>query len=247
MIKKIVITFSIICSFQLTAQTIPNKFIDFYEEIQMVEFGKKLEMLDAVIKKNPNEPWYYWMKASVYDLMNDDDKTLENYNKALVLNPEFSGAHASLARFLYNNDSTQLELALNHINKAIQLEPEDEFYHIDRGEIYLAMKKYDEAMKEADYALTLKDFDIMAAERFKIEVLHAQGKKEELKQFVKQHDLSMEGEFLGTKFALMLASVYEEMGENEKACMLYRGAAEPYLVMEEQIPEFISDKLGKCK
>lgn len=248
--RKFIFILSISFSFQIAAQTLPDQFVDFYHELEMVQFDQKFKMLDKAIKSAPNEPWYYWMIASVYDQKGDNDKAIENYEKSLKIDSNFSAGHASLGRLLrynYEEDTTKILQALEHINKAIKLEPKEDYYRIDRGYIYLLLGKFDLAENEANYTLNLLSFDIMAAEQLKIETLNLAGKKEELKEFVKQHDLSNEGEFLGTNFCVMLASVYEEMGEQNKACKLYHGAAEPYLVMEEEIPENISLKLKMCK
>ncbi|WP_300661480.1 hypothetical protein [Fluviicola sp.] len=248
--RKFIFILSISFSFQIAAQTLPDKFVDFYEELESVPFNEKFKILDKAIKNAPNEPWYYWMMASVYDLKGDNDKAIENFEKSLKIDANFSAAHASLSRLLrynYMEDTTKILQALEHINTAIKLEPKEDYYRIDRGYIYLLLGKFDLAENEANYALNLPDFDVMAAEQLKIETLNLAGKKEELKEFVKQHDLSNEGEFLGTNFCLMLASVYEEIGEQNKACKLYHGAAEPYLIMEEEIPEDISQKLKICK
>lgn len=248
--RSLIVIIAIISSLQIAAQTIPSKFVDFYEELEMVTYDKKFEMLDKAIKSSPNEPWYYWMAATVYDTKGDNDKAFKSYEKAIMIDPDFSGGHASFARFFryhYAEDTLLMSQALKHINQAIKLEPEEDYYRIDRGYIYLLLGKFDLAEKEADYALSLPEFDRMAAEQLKIETLNKAGKKKDLQEFVKQHDLSNEGEFLGTDFCLMLASIYEEIGEQNKACKLYKGAVEPYLIMEMEIPESISIKLKTCE
>jgi tetratricopeptide (TPR) repeat protein len=246
--KTLTIIFSITFVSQLFAQTIPNQLVDFYHEIEMLPYQKKFKKLNKAIKNNPNEPWYYWMTASSYEIMVNDEKTLENYEKALAIDSNFSGGHASLARFL-RDDSTKLELALKHINKAIQIEPKEDYYRNDRGEIYLALKKYDQAIIEADYLLSLsiEEFDPMVSYTLKMEILYAQRNKIELKKFLQQHDITNSANFLGTDFSIVLASLYEEMGEYEKACLLYQAATEPFIMMEEEIPVKISEKLKKCQ
>ncbi len=247
--NKLILLYSIVFCFQVAAQTIPNEYMELFDNVEMSPYEEKFKILDQAIQDNPNEPWFYWMTATVYDMQGNDEKVLENYNKALALDSNFSGGHASLSRFLrYNEEDTaNMKKALFHINKAIELEPDDDYYRIDKGYILLALEEFDLAEKEADYTLGLPDFDVMAAEQLKIEILEKSGKREELKAFVKVHDLSNDGEFLGTQFCLMLAALYEEMGDLTRACKLYRGAAEPYLMMDEKIPAFISSKLEMCQ
>lgn len=235
--------------FQLFAQMMPDKYNGLNNKINMVSFDEKFKMLDEAIEKEPNDPWYYWMKASVYDIKGEDKKVLENYEKALAINPNFSAGHGSLARFLrytYKEDMSKMNTALTHINIAIQLDPEEDYYRIDRGYIFLALKKFDLAEEEADRALTLPQFGMMEAEQLKIETLYASGKKEELTAFVKKHDLSDEGPLLDKNIAILVASIYEEIGDKEKACNLYNGIAQPYIMMDQKIPKDISAKLKKC-
>jgi tetratricopeptide (TPR) repeat protein len=204
-------------------------------------------LLDEAIESDPTEPWFYQEKGTIYYFKGEIDKSIENFNQALELDSNSSGSHALLARLVYSSDSTTYDLALKHINKAIQIEPENDHYHIDRAYIYLSLKNFEEANKEADYILSLNDFDRMAAERLKIETLYKSGNTTQLKAFIVEHDLSNEGEFLGTKFCLTLASIYHQVGEPDKACKLIRGAAEPYLMMEEEIPDFLVEQLDLCK
>lgn len=237
----------LLLAFQLEAQTIPEKYNDFYFELEELPYDKKFKKLDEAIKKNPSEPWFYQEKGSIYYFKGDIDKSIENYKKALEIDPNYSSTYALLARFIYMNDSTTYDIALEHINKAILLDPEDDFYHIDRGKIYLLLKRFDDADKEANYTLALEGFDVMAAEQLKIETLYQSGRMDELKTFIVKHDLSDEGEFLGIDFCVMLGSVYEELGDVDKACKLYHGAAEPFLMLDEEMPDYIVEKLKGCK
>jgi tetratricopeptide (TPR) repeat protein len=245
--KYLFILFLFVGSIQSKAQTIPDKYAGIFNQTYMVPYAEKFELLADFFKDNPNEPWYFWMQATIYNQMNNNEKALENYQKAIRLDPFFSGAHASLARFYYYNDSTKLDVALKHINKAIKLEPDDYHYRIDKGNIYFEMKKYEFALDEANYLLSLPNFDRNLAVKLKIQVLEVLGSTVELHQFVRDNDLSNDGEFLGTDFALMLASIYEDMDDQTRACKLYNGASEPYNIMGEELPSEIMKNIEKCK
>jgi tetratricopeptide (TPR) repeat protein len=232
--------------FQVSAQFMPEKFNDFYTELMISEPKQRAKKLDNAIKKEPNEPWYYWMAAEFQAIMGDDLQAQKSYEKAISVDPKFSGGYASLARFLVYKDSTQLDNALFHINKALQIEPNNGQYYVDRGSIYLELKEYDKAMRDAKSASTL-NADVIAVAHLKIKILHQASNKEELYQFVKQNDLSEEGSAFGTDFMLMLASVYEEMGEKDTACKLYRYTSEEYAMFDDDIPSHIAEKLKKCQ
>lgn len=233
-------------SFQVSSQYMPEKFNDFYNELMMSEPKKATKKLDQAIKKEPNEPWYYWMAAEFQVIMGDDAKAQKNYEKAIAVDPKFSGGYASLARFLAYKDSAQLDNALFNINKALQIEPNDGQYYIDRGSIYLELKEYDKAMRDANYAST-KDADPMRIDRLKIEILYQSGKTNELREFLDQTELSQIGMFIGVDLSIKIATIYEEMGEVGKACEILNGATESYTMFDQEIPNNLQEKLKNCK
>ena len=243
--KQFLIAILICTSSTIFSQTIPTKHIDFYQDIEMASFKRKIKMIDKAIKKNPNEPWFYWMKASTYEHF-DSKIAVVNYEKALSIDSNFSAGHASLARFLNGTDSTKREQALYHINKAIKLDSTDFYFHIDRGYIYLALKNYDLAEAEAKYILTLPEVDYLPPCQLLVETLYACGKRTELNEFILKYDLSQFGGFMDTNFDLLLGSLYEELGENDKACACFQSAAQPYSWMDEEIPADLVLKLKSC-
>jgi tetratricopeptide (TPR) repeat protein len=227
-------------------QNLPTKYIEFYQNLETETYENKFKILDKAIDKNPKEPWYYWMYANVYVQKNDENKALYYYEKALIIDSNFSEGHASLARFLYNADSKNLEKALSHINIAIKAEPNTSYYHIDRAEIYLKLKKYELAIEDANFELTIVDSDPNTAYQIIVKALYEQNKKNELFDLLRKYDLSQNPMF-GTDFGILLGDIYYEMGEKEKACNCFRAVAEPYEMMGEKLPEEIDKKIKACK
>lgn len=223
----------------------PDKFVDFQGKLDEVAYKEKFKLLKKAIKENPNEPWYYWMLASTYSLQEDGKNAIKNYEKSIELDSKFAAGHASLARYLYGNDSTQLDKALIHINKAISLEPKTDYFHVDRANIYLLKKDYDLAIKNANMELNLQNSDHYPAYEVIVNALYAQKKQTELTTFLKKTDMSRG--YYGTDFAMLLGNLYEKMKDYEKACRCYRMAAEPYEMMEEKVPANIELKLKNCK
>jgi tetratricopeptide (TPR) repeat protein len=223
----------------------PDKFVEFQYKLDELPFKEKFKLLKKAIKENPNEPWYYWMLASTYSLKEDGKNAIKNYEKSIEMDSKFAAGYASLARFLTDYDSTQLDKALIHINKAIALEPKTENFYIDRANIYLKKKEYDLAIKNANIALNLPEPDHYSAYEVIVNALYAQKKQSELTTFLKKTDMSRG--YYGTNFAMLLGSLYEKMKDYEKACNCYRMAAEPYEMMEEKIPANIELKLKNCK
>ena len=226
-------------------QNMPDKFVEFQYKLDEVPFKEKFKLLKKAINENPNEPWYYWMLASTYSLKEDGKNTIKNYEKSIEMDSKFAAGHASLARFLTDYDSTQLNDALMHINKAISLEPKTDNFYIDRANIYLKKKEYDLAMKNANIALNFPDPNYYPAYEVIVTALYAQKKQTELTAFLKKTDVSQG--YYGPDFAMFLGGLYEKMSDSKKACNCYRMAAEPYEMMEEKIPANIELKLKNCK
>jgi tetratricopeptide (TPR) repeat protein len=226
-------------------QVMPDKFVEFQYKLYEVPMEEKFKLLKKAIKENPKEPWYYRMLANTYEFESDTKNVVKYYEKSIELDSKFAAGHANLARYLTGNDSTQLDKALMHINKAIALEPKTDHFHIDRANIYLKKKDYDLAIKNANMELNLPDPDPYPAYEVIVTALYAQKKQTELTSFLKKIDVSQG--YFGPDFAMLLGGLYEKMKDYEKACNCYRMAAEPYEMMEEKIPTNIELKLKNCK
>jgi tetratricopeptide (TPR) repeat protein len=227
------------------SQVMPDKFVEFQYKLYEVPMKEKFKLLKKAIKENPNEPWYYWMLANTYEFESDTKNVVKYYEKSIELDSKFAAGHANLARYLTGNDSTQLDKALMHINKAIALEPKTDHFHIDRANIYLKKKEYDLAIKNANMELNLPDPDPYPAYEVIVSALYAQKKQTELTSFLKKIDASKG--IYGTEFTFFLGSLYENIKDFKKACLCYHTAAESYVIMKEKIPSNIELKLKNCK
>ena len=231
--------------FFVNAQDMPDKIAKLNAKLEGLTFNEQHKLVNKEIKKNPNEPWYYWTLATICDFEGDLKNSLKNYEKSIDLNPNFAAGHASIASFLYYHDSTQLDKAFMHINKAISLEPKAYYVHIDRANMYLMKKEYDLAIKDAKIELSLPDKDVYAAYQVIIKALYAQDKQSELISLLKKIDMT-NGDY-DTDFVLLLGSLYEKMNEFEKACKCYKNAAVPYERMKKEMPSNLATKLKNCK
>lgn len=238
---------SLFFSFVSFAQMMPESVSIFNSELIELPFDEKLKKIDKAIQKTPKDPWNYWLKASVYELMGDQAKVRKNYQKSLALDSNFSAGHASFARYIYTNEKPNLEEALKHINKAISLEPTDRYFHIDRGTIYLMSQKYDQAILEARFVLQLQDDHELSAAKLLLEATYAQGEKDVLKNFLERIELSAFIGQMDTRFDLLLGDWYTEFGNMEKACLCYNSAAQTYLMLDSPLPDHLSNKLDQCE
>ena len=91
---------------------------------------------------------------------------MEDYNKAIELDPNDANAYNGKADLWLKLH--QYDKALEDINRALSLDDKEytHIYHITKGEIYMAMKKYPDAIKEFTLTLSLKD-DVKDAYKYR--------------------------------------------------------------------------------
>jgi tetratricopeptide (TPR) repeat protein len=238
----------VLFSSSLYAQLMPLEMSDFYDELAMQDFEQKIKTIDKAIEKHPKEPWYYWMKASMFDMMGGLEEVVECYNKCLEIDSTFSGAHASLGRFYLDSESEMFDIdkAMYHTQKAISFEPDNAQYYIDLGEIYYARQEYYLAIEQANIALNMPDSDAMPACRLIVLSLNANNDQVELKDYLLKFDFTEFGGFMDPDFDMLLGNLYESYGDKEKACRSYNFAADVYRFGESDVPVYILEKTDAC-
>jgi tetratricopeptide (TPR) repeat protein len=82
----------------------------------------------------------------------DTDNAIQEYRRALELNPNNAEAHLRLGFLMYNVKKMHEE-GMTHYNKAIQLDPSDPRIHHDLGMALLHQRQFDEAIKHLSEAL----------------------------------------------------------------------------------------------
>jgi tetratricopeptide (TPR) repeat protein len=246
LLRKIIVLVVLTLHFGAFSQMIPSRLVEFDEYLETLTYEEKYKILDEAIRTDPKEPWFYWMYAGVYNFQNQNVKAIEYYEKALQIDSNFSAAHASISRHIYSEDNSTLDKALYHINKAINVEPENGMYLLDRGRINKKLKRFDEALMDAKSSLNWEYSDPFSSYQLIAEILHLQNKKEELKSFLQKYDLS-KSMHLDFDLGLLFGSLYSEFGDEDKACSCYKLVAEPYEMMEMDMPKELNKVLKKCK
>jgi tetratricopeptide (TPR) repeat protein len=80
---------------------------------------RTLDLLDQSIESDPENPEYYFKRANLYSQLGNLSKALSDYDKTIILFPDFAPAYASRAftnLLLGNEDSVQPD-----IDKAVDL------------------------------------------------------------------------------------------------------------------------------
>lgn len=230
----------------VAGQMIPDSLQEFYEEVIYTSRKEGISQLEAKIKKNKKEPWYYWMLAEIYMMSSDYKKSQKLLKKCIKINPRFSAAYASLAYQMYHFDKSDYKLAKSYIDKAIEYEPRDNKLILHRGFILLGLKRYKEAMRDADFMMKDDFADPINRIVLKVNIYQAEGNKKGLVSFLKTNNIAQNGFIFDLDFSLQVGAIYEEINEPKKACGMYRSAAEPYKMMNEKIPDVLLLKLKNC-
>ncbi|MHC4737781.1 MAG: tetratricopeptide repeat protein [Planctomycetota bacterium] len=106
--------------------------------------------------KNINEKFlndYSFVRAgNAFFKAGDKDNAIQEYQKALELNPKNAEAHLKLGFLFYNVKQMHKE-GMEHYDKAFQLNPNDPRILHDLGMVLLHQKKLDEAIKYLSEAL----------------------------------------------------------------------------------------------
>jgi tetratricopeptide (TPR) repeat protein len=86
--------------------------------------GKKqaIQEFSAAIRLNPKYQYAYFMRAFMYEQVQEFQKSLADYNKAILINPKYSEAYYNRAN-LKKDKLNDIQGALADYNKAIELRP----------------------------------------------------------------------------------------------------------------------------
>lgn len=121
---------------------------------KMNDLDGALQDYNKAIELNPNDAMSYNNRGILKKDMNDLDGALQDYNKAIELNPNYAMAY---------NNRADLYLKMNDLDKALA----DVHHSIDlgggyvsfitKGEIYIAMEKYSDAIDIFTQALSYNE------------------------------------------------------------------------------------------
>jgi tetratricopeptide (TPR) repeat protein len=107
-----------------------------------------------VIEKNIQKvPMAYYNRGVAYERMGQYDKAIEDYNRAITLNPNYVEAYCNRGGTYEKMD--QYDKAIEDYNRAITLNPNYIETYYNRGVTYEKMDQYDKAIEDYNRAITL--------------------------------------------------------------------------------------------
>lgn len=127
-----------------------------------------MKYLDMAIQRDPTVPRYLFAQGALYEKLNNEEKAIETYSKAIEVDPEYFDAYYNLGALYYNKGVKQMEIAkevpasdnaryeaesakadiwfekaLPYMEKCHELRPEDKMSLESLKNLYYRMKQMD--------------------------------------------------------------------------------------------------------
>ena len=103
---------------------------------------------------------YWFRKGALVSTYGNNKVAVRYFQKAIALNPSFSGAYFSQG--VSFGQMGQYQKAIAQINRALKLEPQNGMYYYGRGRVYLLAGDEKKAMEDFNKAADLGDEDALA-------------------------------------------------------------------------------------
>jgi tetratricopeptide (TPR) repeat protein len=122
------------------------------------ELNLAIADLSEVIRAEPSNGMAAYNRGTAYERSGQIDKALEDYRRAVHLLPSFAPASAAIGRLLKNKDP---EEALAELSAAIALDAKSPALR-SRANLYLALGRYDDALRDFDLVIANNGSDSIA-------------------------------------------------------------------------------------
>jgi tetratricopeptide (TPR) repeat protein len=130
-----------------------------YHPVAINEFDtcKSKDCLERAIKSNPKNVGAYWTLGTVYQAEGNYEKALEILTIAINLDSAYNLGFPYRDRANCKNNLRNDTGAVNDMNEAIKLNPDERYFYVDRGDFLFNLDKFDLALN--DYTKALSIFD----------------------------------------------------------------------------------------
>lgn len=120
--------------------------------------AQALKLLLDVESRFSEDARFQFRVGVLYDKLGKRPQSIERMKKTVVLNPRDAQAHNYLG-YTYAEMGINLDEALTHVRKALEIRPDDGFFIDSLGWVYYQMKRYDDAVRYLSKAAELVNDD----------------------------------------------------------------------------------------
>jgi tetratricopeptide (TPR) repeat protein len=117
---------------------------------------QKAATKSKAVKKDAD---YWFNKGALVSTYGNNQAAVKYFQKAIVLNPNFSGAYFSQG--VSFGQLGEYQKAIAQINRALKMEPQNGMYYYGRGRVYLLSGDKTRAMEDFKKAADLEDEDAL--------------------------------------------------------------------------------------
>lgn len=117
---------------------------------------------DKAIKSDPYQFMGYFARACAWDAKKEKDKAIENYTKAIELNPDFADAYYNRGLVLQSKKEQQkatidFENAIINYSNTLKINPHSPRLYVCRGNTWYCNGNYDKAIEDYTTALNINN------------------------------------------------------------------------------------------
>ena len=134
-----------------------------YHSLALAYVSKKenenaVECMKKALALNPKKDAYYFELGALMEKTGDFKGAIENMRQAIEINPLHSNAHNFLG-YIYALEGRDLDRALDHLTKALTIQPRNGYFLVSLGWIYFKKGESEKDLVQIQKALIYTDPD----------------------------------------------------------------------------------------
>ena len=118
------------------------------------EYPLAVNFVDKAVQLRPGDAVCHFTRGNIYQYgIKDAAKALENYNKALEINPDYSDAFYNRGNLVSKDNKDNYESAISDYTAALKINPKDARAYNNRALTYMKRKEYKDAVNDFSEAI----------------------------------------------------------------------------------------------
>ncbi|MFQ5483188.1 MAG: tetratricopeptide repeat protein [Nitrospinaceae bacterium] len=121
-------------------------------QMSLNRFPKAIKSIQKAIALNQKKDTYYFELGALYERMGEYQQSVQAMRQVLSINPNHSNAHNFIG-YLFAVQGTNLDEAVNHLQKALSVQPRNGYFLDSLGWIYFKKGNFVEALRQIKRAM----------------------------------------------------------------------------------------------